>query len=44
MIVNIKELELNKEIYNEIIILYNEFTLMDPLELTFIKIIIYMFT
>jgi len=38
MIVNIKELELNKEIYNEIIILYNEFTLMDPLELTFIKL------
>lgn len=38
MIVNIKNLELNEKIYNEIIILYNEFTLIDPLELTFVKL------
>ena len=37
MIVNIKNIELNEKKYNEIITLYNEFTLIDPYELTFKK-------
>ena len=38
MIVNIKDLELTEKNYNEIINIYNEFTLIDPLVLTFSKL------
>lgn len=38
MIVNIKDLELTEKNYNEIINLYNAFSLIDPLVLTFSKL------
>ena len=38
MIVSIKDLELSEKNYNEIINLYNVFTLIDPLELTYLKL------
>jgi glucosamine-phosphate N-acetyltransferase len=38
MIVSIKDLELTEKNYNEIINLYNVFTLIDPLVLTFSKL------
>ena len=38
MIVNIKDLELTEKNYNEIINIYNVFTLIDPLVLTFSKL------
>lgn len=37
MIVNIKDLELTEKNYNEIINIYNAFSLIDPLVLTFSK-------
>ena len=38
MIVNVKDLKLTEKNYNEIINLYNGFTLIDSLELTFSKL------
>jgi len=38
MIVNIKDLELTEKNYNEIINIYNAFSLIDPLVLTFSKL------
>ena len=38
MIVNIKDLELTEKNYNEIINIYNVFSLIDPLVLTFSKL------